>query len=64
LGVAHLHSALAKNGVATSQYLNDQPGTVEMVAADIVKRNLRIIGFTVYDANFILLFRLPKPSSS
>lgn len=58
LGVAYLRSALAKNSIPTSQYLNDHPGTIDMVATDIIKLNPRIIGFTVYDANFILSLSL------
>lgn len=60
LGVAYLRSALAKNGITTSQYLNDQPGTIDMVATDIIKHNPRIIGFTIYDANFILALTLAR----
>lgn len=58
LGVAYLRSALTKNGITTSQYINSQPGTINMVASDIIKHNPAIIGFTVYDANFILSLSL------
>lgn len=51
LGVAYLRAALAKEGIATAQYLNDSPSTVNEVATDIVKLGSPVVGFTVYDAN-------------
>ena len=35
LGVAYLRAALAREGMATVQYLNGNPGTIDAVAADI-----------------------------
>ncbi len=51
LGVAYLRAALAREGIATAQYLSGNPGTVDAVAADIIGQKCAIVGFTVYDAN-------------
>jgi radical SAM superfamily enzyme YgiQ (UPF0313 family) len=58
LGVAYLRTALAKEGIATTQYVNERPGTIDAVAADILEHRPRIVGFTVYDANFLLALSL------
>lgn len=51
LGVAYLRAALAREGIATAQYLSGNPGTVNAVAADIIGQKCPIVGFTAYDAN-------------
>jgi radical SAM superfamily enzyme YgiQ (UPF0313 family) len=51
LGVAYLRASLARDGIATSQYVNENPGTIDAVAADIIRQKSPIVGFTVYDAN-------------
>ena len=51
LGVAYLRAALAQEGMATAQYLNGNPGTIDAVARDIIRREYSIVGFTVYDSN-------------
>ncbi len=60
LGVAYLRAALAKERIATAQYLNDSPGTVSAIAAEILEHRPRVVGFTVYDANFLLALALSK----
>ena len=51
LGVAYLRAALAREGMATAQYLSSNPGTIDAVAADIIRHKCPIVGFTVYDGN-------------
>lgn len=51
LGVAYLRAALAQHGIATAQYRNANPGTIDAVAADIIRQQSPIVGFTVYDTN-------------
>jgi anaerobic magnesium-protoporphyrin IX monomethyl ester cyclase len=51
LGVAYLRAALARGGMATAQYLSANPGTIDAVAADIIRQKSPIVGFTVYDTN-------------
>jgi radical SAM superfamily enzyme YgiQ (UPF0313 family) len=60
LGVAYLRAALARDGLATAQYLNRNPGTIDSVAADILRRNSPIVGFTVYDSNARLSLALAQ----
>lgn len=60
LGVAYLRAALARDGMATTQYLNVNPGTIDLVAADILRRESPIVGFTVYDANARLSIALAQ----
>ena len=60
LGVAYLRAALAKEGIATVQYLNPRPGTVDQVADDALSLNPRVVGFTVYDANYTLSIALAR----
>ncbi|MBZ5554515.1 MAG: B12-binding domain-containing radical SAM protein [Acidobacteriia bacterium] len=52
LGVAYLRGALARDGIVTAQYHNDNPGPVDAVAAEILALKPQIVGFTVYDTNF------------
>jgi len=51
LGVAYLRAALARDGMASAQYLSANPGTVDAVAADILRKKCPVVGFTVYDTN-------------
>ena len=60
LGVAYLRAALAREGITTAQYLSRNPGTVDAVAADIIRRKCHIVGFTVYDANARLSIALAQ----
>jgi radical SAM superfamily enzyme YgiQ (UPF0313 family) len=60
LGVAYLRAALARDGLATAQYLNRNPGTIDSVAADILRRKSPIVGFTVYDSNARLSIALAQ----
>ena len=60
LGVAYLRAALAREGMATAQYLNGNPGTIDSVAADILRRKPPIVGFTVYDSNARLCIALAQ----
>ena len=60
LGVAYLRAVLARQGITTTQYLQDSPGTVTAVAAEILQHRPEIVGFTVYDANFSLALALAR----
>lgn len=60
LGVAYLRAALARDGIVTAQYCNDNPGPVDAVAAGILSHKPCIIGFTVYDANFLTTLALAR----
>ena len=60
LGVAYLRAALARQGMATAQYLNEKPGTIDAVAADILQHKSPIVGFTVYDSNARLAIALAQ----
>ena len=60
LGVAYLRAALARDGLATAQYLNQNPGTIDSVAADILRHKSPIVGFTVYDSNARLCIALAQ----
>jgi anaerobic magnesium-protoporphyrin IX monomethyl ester cyclase len=60
LGVAYLRAALARDGMATEQYLNTNPGTIDSVAGDIIRRKCPIVGFTVYDSNARLCIALAQ----
>jgi len=60
LGAAYLRAALAREGMATEQYLTEKPGTIETVAADILRRKCPIVGFTVYDSNARLSIALAQ----
>jgi len=60
LGVAYLRAALAREGMATEQYLNEKPGTIDSVATDILRRKCPIVGFTVYDSNGRLCIALAQ----
>ena len=60
LGAAYLRAALAKEGVASTQYVNPRPGTVDQVAGDVIGLNPRIVGFTAYDANYALSVALAR----
>ncbi len=60
LGSAYLRTALATQGIVTTQYQNESPDTVAAVVADILGYRPRIVGFTVYDANFPLSLALAR----
>ena len=60
LGVAYLRAALAKDGFSTVQYLNLNPRTAGEVAEDVLRCGPRVVGFTVYDANFTLSIALAR----
>ena len=60
LGVAYLRAALAESGHSTVQYLNPEPGTAAGVADGILECRPRVVGFTVYDANFGLSIALAR----
>jgi anaerobic magnesium-protoporphyrin IX monomethyl ester cyclase len=60
LGVAYLRAALAREGMATAQYVNKAPGTIDAVAADIVRQKCPIVGFTVYESNARLSIALAQ----
>src|SRR5271169_2026477 len=60
LGVAYLRAALARQGMSTAQYLSANPGTVDAVAADIIRRKCSIVGFTVYDSNVRLCISIAQ----
>jgi anaerobic magnesium-protoporphyrin IX monomethyl ester cyclase len=60
LGAAYLRAALARDGMATAQYLDRNPGTIDSVAADILRRKSPIVGFTVYDSNARLSIALAQ----
>ena len=60
LGVAYLRTALAQEGIASVQYLNSRPGTVDEMARDVLDLNPRVVGFTVYDANYALSVALAR----
>jgi len=60
LGVAYLRAALAREGIASVQYLNSRPGAVDEVVSGILDLNPRIAGFTVYDANYALSIALAR----
>lgn len=60
LGVAYLRAALAREGMATAQYLSVHPGTIDAVAADIIRQKSPIVGFTVYDTNAPLCIAIAR----
>ncbi len=60
LGVSYLRAALAREGIASVQYLNSRPGTVDEIASDVLDLNPGVVGFTVYDANFVLSVALAR----
>ncbi len=60
LGVAYLRAALARDGMATAQYVNPNPGTIDSVATDILRRKSPAVGFTVYDSNARLSLALAE----
>jgi anaerobic magnesium-protoporphyrin IX monomethyl ester cyclase len=64
LGVAYLRTALAQEGIASVQYLNSRPGTVDEVARDVLDLNPGVVGFTVYDANYALSVALARSIKS
>jgi radical SAM superfamily enzyme YgiQ (UPF0313 family) len=46
--------------MATAQYLNTKPGTIDAVAAHLIQQGSPIIGFTVYDTNAHLSIALAQ----
>lgn len=60
LGVSYFRAVLQRAGILCAQYLNDAPGTVDSVAADILSQNPRLVGFTAYDANLVLCLALAR----
>ena len=54
LGVSYLRTVLAHNGISTVQYTNEHPGTIREIAREILDYRPCIVGFTVYDPNFLL----------
>jgi radical SAM superfamily enzyme YgiQ (UPF0313 family) len=60
LGVSYLRAALAREGVASVQYLNSRPGTVDEIASDVLDLNPGVVGFTAYDANYALSVALAR----
>jgi anaerobic magnesium-protoporphyrin IX monomethyl ester cyclase len=60
LGVAYLRAALARDGIVTTQYLNQRPGGIKATAVDITRHHPRIVGFTVYDSNMALALALAR----
>lgn len=60
LGAAYLRAALARSEIATDQYLDENPGPVDVVVERILKKRPRIVGFTVYDANLSLALALSR----
>ncbi len=60
LGVAYLRASLLREPFRTVQYIDPTPGTVEEVARQILKWRPAIVGFTVYDANYLLCLSLAR----
>lgn len=60
LGVAYLRAALARAGLKSIQYLRDDPGTIDSVAAEILRCKAPVIGFTVYDGNAALCIAIAR----
>ena len=60
LGVSYLRASLNSAGITSSQYLNDQPGSLASVTFDILSGKPKVVGFTVYDANFPLCLALAR----
>ncbi|MGO9095517.1 MAG: B12-binding domain-containing radical SAM protein [Bryobacteraceae bacterium] len=60
LGVSYLRAALAQEGMASVQYLNSRPGTVDEIASGVLDLNPGVVGFTVYDANYALSVALAR----
>ncbi len=60
LGVAYLRAALARDGLPTTQYVNPSSGTTAQLADSIIEGRPRVVGFTVYDANFGLCLALAR----
>jgi radical SAM superfamily enzyme YgiQ (UPF0313 family) len=60
LGAAYLRAALAREGMATAQYVSRNPGSVDAVAADILRQKAAVVGFTVYDENTPLCIALAR----
>ncbi len=60
LGVAYVRAVLAQEGMATAQYVCRRPGSIDAVAADIVRHQSPIVGFTAYDENASLCVALAR----
>ena len=58
LGVAYLRTVLGRDGIKTIQYMNERPATIKAVANEILDHRPRIVGFTIYDSNFLLAVAL------
>lgn len=58
LGAAYLRTVLGRDGIKTIQYINERPATIKKVASEILDHHPRIVGFTIYDSNFLLAVAL------
>lgn len=58
LGAAYLRTVLGRDGIKTIQYINERPATIKSVANEILDHRPRIVGFTIYDSNFLLALAL------
>jgi radical SAM superfamily enzyme YgiQ (UPF0313 family) len=64
LGVAYLRATLHRAGITSTQYLNEHPGSIASVTDDLLSYLPRVVGFTVYDANFPLALALAQAIKS
>lgn len=60
LGAAYMIANLWKFGYSASLYVNYQSGKLDQIVDDIVSRNVKCVGFTLYDTNYFLVRELCK----
>lgn len=53
-----MRAILKMAGMNSEQYLNEQPGTIDSIVSDILSNKPKVVGFTVYDANFTICLAL------
>jgi len=60
LGSNYIIAYLRRNGIRAEQFVNDLPLSIGEIVSAILKRAPRIVGFTVYDANYFLVKEFAK----
>ncbi len=54
-GSAYIRAYLKTHGLKTDQFVHSGAATLDRLAELIVERNPRIVGFTCYDANYVIV---------
>ena len=54
LGASYIRAFLNRKGVSTEMYISHGDSTLKNVASNIISKNPKIIGFSVYDSNYYL----------